>query len=113
VTQIVVNQERSAGRGIQWREIALPPLPGLQPGTRAFGSDQTKCTVMVSHWQRWHVSIAHPFRLPSWDEVASARYALVPGDVCMAMMLPPEDEYVNLHPTCFHLHECRCEQEAK
>jgi len=104
---LIVNQERSAGRRIVWREIAYPKNLG-----RAFVSDQSKCTVVVQHTAQlgWHISVAHPFRYPSWDEIAAARYALVPDDACMAMMLPPEAEYVNLHPNCFHLHECRCDR---
>lgn len=54
---------------------------------------------------RWHLSISHDDRYPSWDEVAEARYQLVPDDVTMVMMLPPSSEYVNQHDTCFHLHE--------
>jgi len=54
---------------------------------------------------RWHLSIAHPKRYHTWDEIKSARYEVVPHDVTMAMILPPPDEYVNLHKNCFHLHE--------
>ena len=55
--------------------------------------------------QRWHLSIAHRSRYPTWDEIKTARYELVPGNVTMAMILPPKSEYVNLHNNCFHLHE--------
>ena len=51
----------------------------------------------------WHLSIAHQHRYPTWDEIADVRYALVPEDVTMAMLLPPPDEYVNAHDYCFHL----------
>lgn len=54
---------------------------------------------------RWHISIAHKQRYPTWDEIKAARYELVPHDVTMAMILPPPSEYVNLHSNCFHLHE--------
>lgn len=57
--------------------------------------------------QRWHLSISHPMRYPKWDEIAAARYDLVPDHLTMAMLLPPRDEYVNLHKNCFHLHELR------
>lgn len=53
----------------------------------------------------WHASISHPTRYPTWDEIAEARYQLCPDDVTMAIILPPSDEYVNLHPNCFHLHQ--------
>jgi hypothetical protein len=51
----------------------------------------------------WHLSIAHPERYPSWDEVAEARYELVPEEITMAMLLPPPELYLNEHPYCFHL----------
>lgn len=68
---------------------------------------------------RWHLSISHrsnilgpdgkalPGRYPTWDEIARARYDLLPGDLTFGILLPPKSQYVNLHPTCFHLHEIR------
>ena len=53
----------------------------------------------------WHLSISHPTRYPKWDEIKEARYALLPDDITVGMLLPPKDGYVNLHPNCFHLHE--------
>jgi len=54
---------------------------------------------------RWHMSISTPTRYPVWNEIRDARYALMPDDITMAMLLPPKAEYVNVHPNCFHLHE--------
>lgn len=61
----------------------------------------------------WHLSISHrtnhrPPRLvryPTWDEMAHARYELLPGDIDIVMHLPPQSEYVAVHDTTFHLHE--------
>lgn len=60
-----------------------------------------------------HLSISHrtngkkpkPGRYPTWDEIADARYKLLPLDVHFAMVLPPPDTYVAHHDTTFHLHE--------
>jgi len=57
---------------------------------------------------RWHMSISTRTRYPVWDEIRDAWYALKPkecANTTMAMLLPPQSEYVNLHPNCFHLHE--------
>jgi len=54
---------------------------------------------------RWHLSIAHHHRYPTWDEIRDIRYVLVPDDVTVAMFLPPRGEYVNEHEFCFHLYE--------
>lgn len=59
----------------------------------------------------WHLSVSFRdhrgalTRYPSWDELADARYTLLPDDVTVALVLPPPDEYVALHDTTFHLHE--------
>lgn len=62
---------------------------------------------------QWHLSISHrtnsnppkPGRYPAWDEIAHARYELLPHDLTFGMLLPPPDEYVAVHDTTFHLHE--------
>lgn len=62
---------------------------------------------------QWHMSISHAtnhappryVRYPTWDEIAHARYELLPADKTFAMLLPPPSEYVAVHPTTFHLHE--------
>ena len=68
-----------------------------------------QCSVIVTREgpsRLWHLSIAHPRRYPTWDEIAAARYAAVPDSAWMAMYLPPRDEYVNVHRFCFQLYEC-------
>lgn len=68
------------------------------------------CTVIVAHepmkaGYRWHLSISHAARYPTWDEIAEARYQLLDDALYMVMILPPSAEYVNANPNCFHLHE--------
>jgi hypothetical protein len=57
--------------------------------------------------ERWHLSISHPERHPSWDEIKTARYRLLPLDRAFAMILPPPEFYVNVpaQDHVFHLHE--------
>lgn len=64
----------------------------------------------------WHLSVAHERvglrknrapRYPSWDELAHARYELLPENIDVVMHLPPPDEYVSVEDTTFHLHENR------
>ncbi len=80
----------------------------LEPGARAFQLGE--CLIFVGRYPetgRWHLSISHPERYPTWDEIKTARYQLVPNNVTMAMLLPPKERYVNIHPNCFHLWEIR------
>ena len=73
-----------------------------------------ECNVLVSRDEvkergivvrRWHLSISHPTRFPTWTEIHDARYALIPDDCTMAMLLPPKAQYINIEETCFHLTE--------
>jgi hypothetical protein len=65
-----------------------------------------ECSVIVTkELGRWHLSIAHPERYPTWDEIAEARYRILPESITVAMLLPPRSEYVNLHNHCFQMHE--------
>lgn len=80
----------------------------LEPGSRFFKMGKVK--IILSHSQYgWHISISHPERYPTWDEIAKARYELIPNDITMAMMLPPQEEYINIHNFCFQLHEVETE----
>lgn len=60
----------------------------------------------------WHLSISRADRDPSWDEIATVRYRLLPEVLNMAMYLPTLAEYVNLHPYTFHLYEAPPEAAA-
>ena len=82
------------------------PVPGLPPTTRRFSMGSCSVIVGIENG-RWHISIAHPYRYPKWDEIKAARMKFVPHDVTMALLLPGEHEYINVHPNCFHLHETR------
>ena len=76
----------------------------VEPGARAYKLGE--CLVIVGHSKLgWHLSISHPRRYPTWDEIKAARYQLTPHQVTMAFILPPPEEYVNVDPTCFHLWE--------
>jgi hypothetical protein len=79
----------------------------LEPGSRLYSMGQ--CSIIVSPpvdvgWG-WHLSIAHPTRYPTWDEVAKARYELLPLDVDFDMPLPRPENYVSIHSNCFHVWE--------
>ncbi len=100
-------------------EIAKPEqLRGMEARFYKIG----ECTVIVGHEPkgfctseiqsltpsplRWHLSIAHPRRYPTWDEIMKARECLLPSDLVFAQILPGKwDLYVNLHPNAFHLWE--------
>lgn len=102
----LTTDERVKGHG--WREMSAPSVFADIIKCRAF--TKGSCRVLVSHEDhngkmRWHLSISHPARYPKWEEIKDARYALLPLGLTFGMMLPPPNEYVNIHPNCFHLWE--------
>ena len=54
---------------------------------------------------RWHLSISCADRYPGWEEIKDARYSLLPLGLTFAQILPPPNEYTNIHRNCFHLWE--------
>jgi hypothetical protein len=82
-----------------WKEIACPVR-----GARAWRWGLVTVFVGLEP-HGWHLSISTPYREPTWVEIRAARYDLVPLDVTMAMLLPPLDEYINIHKFCFHLYQ--------
>uniref|UniRef100_A0A6H1ZTI7 DUF7694 domain-containing protein n=1 Tax=viral metagenome TaxID=1070528 RepID=A0A6H1ZTI7_9ZZZZ len=64
------------------------------------------CIVCISKdLGKWHLSISHLSRYPTYDEIKSARYEFIEDSVTMAMFFPPKAEFVNLSKNCFHLYE--------
>jgi hypothetical protein len=96
-------------------EIAVPKALAAmvaEYGLRCFALGD--CRIMVAQEPlgpvgelRWHLSISHPTRYPTWDEIKTARYELTPPKANMVMALPPVDEYVNVEAqdNVFHLHQ--------
>jgi hypothetical protein len=74
------------------------------PGARLFRRGSIQAIVSKDDGS-WHISVSHPLRYPKWDEIHQARYDLIPNEAYMVMILPPKEEYVNIHKNCFHLWE--------
>lgn len=100
-----------------WKRMKVPaPLLAAFPETRAFQKEVRDGHLSVFAGiedDRFHMSISHrtsdgrraPGRYPTWDEIHDARYRFCPLHKTMAMLLPPQEEYVNVHSTTFHLWE--------
>jgi hypothetical protein len=75
----------------------------------------TGCSIMTDREEPLkllHLSISHTERYPTWDEIKQIRYEIAPKDITMAMLLPPETNYVNVHSNCFHLFQLLPEEQA-
>ncbi len=54
-----------------------------------------------------HLSLSSKDRLPTYEEMKKARYDLMPNNMRVAQILPPVEEFVNIHENCLHLWELR------
>lgn len=61
------------------------------------------CNILVSREpaavggeRLWHLTISTPSRHPTWDEIKVARYRLLPAEICVGILLPPAEFYVNV-----------------
>lgn len=101
----------------RWRRVTLTgKLEAALHGTKVFQRDVPdgflEAFISIDDGD-FHLSICHktmqnlPGRYPTWDEIVDARYLFCPTNKTMAMLLPPPDEYVNIHSTTFHLWELR------
>lgn len=87
------------------------------PGVRARRYQRGKLTVLISRdklpnpgrisydHERWHLSISHPERYPTWDEIGEARDALIPENVWLCMVHPPRAFWLNYNGHVLHLFE--------
>jgi len=92
----------------QMKIIPIPTQgnPFLPEGTKAYVMGN--CTIIYTIDDgRHHISISNKHRYPTWEEISFARYALIPNEIPMAIVLPPKEKYVNLHKNCFHLWEIK------
>lgn len=107
-----------------WKTVPVPaPLLAGSPGTRAWQKEvrDGHLSVFLSVENGLaHLSISHrrsdgtrlPGRYPTWDEIKDARYRFAPLGVTMAMLLPPQEQFVNVHETTFHLWQVTPDMEA-
>ncbi len=77
-----------------------------------------ECLVMLTYEpcappdSYWHISVSHPYREPTWDEIKTAVYDIDQARAVMSkgfvwtqiLGRVGEGEWVNVHDNCFHLY---------
>jgi hypothetical protein len=108
VSVFVEDPEALAGHVALARQMGIPTdsYSGLRVGSIGRCNVIVACEI-VGAGRRWHLSISHPFRLPTWDEINVARDALIPADVWLCQPMPPREFWINVHARCLHLWEVR------
>lgn len=54
-----------------------------------------------ARWQ--HVSLSFPHRAPSWADIVMIKRVFIGREREAVQFIPPDSEYVNVHPFTFHL----------
>lgn len=74
-------------------------------------------TQLVTHLStddgKLHMSVSHPDRYPTWDEIITIWRWLAGTEVEGVIVLPRGQDYVNFHNNCFHVWESACGREAR
>ena len=96
------------GRRLSFSHTATLRMPGALPCHAAWWTCDDGLKVCASldstqHGRLLHVSLSYPDRDPTWEDIKAVRYAFYPSNVDVAMMLPADGFYVNVHPFCFHM----------
>ena len=53
-----------------------------------------------------HFSVAHPHRLPTWDDLVRFKEAFLGAESKAIQVIAPRSQWVNIHPHCLHLFVC-------
>jgi hypothetical protein len=100
----------------EWADGLFPEKPlmfKIIPGPfLAYGHIHSSLRVICSarveaDGKRWmHVSASRPSRLPSWEDMRLVKDTFIGRERKAIQIMPPENEYVNLHQHVLHLWSC-------
>ena len=70
----------------------IAPLPN-RPG--CFEAGPLKIILTNHPSDGWHLSVSRKDRIPTWPEIMWAKRHLVPKDIFMVVMVPPDQYWMN------------------
>ena len=85
-----------------WKQEVFGPcgfVYFLPSGLKIIESDGGK----LEYGEWLHVSFSYPDHLPTWEDTGMVKRILIGPDDSAIIVLPPQAEYVNIHPYCLHL----------
>lgn len=106
----LLNVQRSDWHAIRPMMRSQPGMTHVASAARNVHDGQLRAIVTID-LGLWHLSVSfidhkgRPSRYPTWDELADARYQLMPDDITVAMLMPPPGEFVAVHDSTFHIHQ--------
>lgn len=87
-----------------WRRVANLQGP---PNSETYMRGGVLVAIRSVDHGRWHLSVSHRDRIPTWGELGDARDALLPAHIHFMVPHPPRRFWVNYNRRVLHLWECR------
>lgn len=89
---------------IEWERIVPSPTPGADAFRHL---TQPLIAIRSVDGGRWHLSVSHRDRVPTWGEIGIARDALLPEEIHFMVPHPPRRYWINYNRKVLHLWEMR------
>ncbi len=96
---------------IMWKRIVNQGGPPHSQTWRHFS--QLLLAIVSRDMGRWHMSVSHRDRVPTWGELGEARDALLPADLHFMVPHPPRRYWLNYDRRVLHLWEMRDREMAE
>jgi hypothetical protein len=96
-----------ANRGDGWQQLAAPPIQGADESATFRHRGRQLTAIRSRDMGRWHLSVSHRDRIPTWAELGFARDSLLPEGVWLAIWHPPRKHWLNYDHRVLHLWESR------
>lgn len=86
-----------------WSRMLNPNGPD---GSETYVHETKRLMAIRGHENgRWHLSVSHRERIPTWGELGFARDHLLPANVWLMIAHPPREYWMNLNSRVLHLWE--------
>jgi hypothetical protein len=101
MTNLILPAGMVLGEENGWQKIHNPAAP---PGSDSFVNGLL-VAIRGRELCRWHLSVSHRQRIPTWEELGNARDALIPKEAWMMVPHPPREYWMNFNRRVLHLWE--------
>jgi hypothetical protein len=92
--------------GTPWQRVPTATHPDMPPDAETFiNATRGLAAIRSRELGRWHLSVSHRDRIPTWGELGYARDTLLPADVWLMIAHPPRAYWLNYDSRVLHLWE--------
>lgn len=95
------NEDGSAVRPMRLHEVADVILPV----GKAYRGPNGLRVIIAREQREWHISLSHPDRYPTWDEIRDVCWTLKPRTRFKVIVPAANEPYTNFHPYTMHVWE--------